>query len=109
MEPPSAAWGALESAETRFVTDIQWPTWLKLSNLDEQGGKSESRRAERTRSPLRPVDLYTIRIISRARSKLSNDTKFDNVSLNANTITQAHDIYLQVYNTGPLHWATTLR
>ena len=46
MEPPSAAWGALESAETRFVTDIQWPTWLKLSNLDEQGGKSESRRAE---------------------------------------------------------------
>ena len=43
-------------------------------------------------SPLRPLDLYTVRIVSRARSKLSNNTNFDNVALNANFITSAHDL-----------------
>ena len=47
-------------------------------------------------SPLRPLDLYTIRIVSRARSKLSNNTNFDNVALNAKFITHAHEIIVRV-------------
>ena len=59
-------------------------------------------------SPLRPLDLYTIRIVSRARSKLSNNTNFDNVALNAKFITHAHEIIVHVgapralTHTGPI-------
>ena len=47
-------------------------------------------------SPLRPLDLYTVLIVSRARSKLSNNTNFDNVALNAKFITHAHEIIVHV-------------
>ena len=52
-------------------------------------------------SPLRPLDLYTIRIVSRARSKLSNNTNFDNVALNAKFITHAHEIIHVVHVGAP--------
>ena len=42
---------------------------------------------------LRPPDLYIIRKLSERRSKLSNNTNFDNVALNAKFIIHAHDIY----------------
>ena len=42
-----------------------------------------------------PPDLYISRKLSERRIRLSNSTKFDNVVLNANFITQAHDIHKQ--------------
>ena len=42
---------------------------------------------------LRPPDLYIIRKLSERRSKLSNDTIFDNVALNAKFITHAYDVF----------------
>ena len=41
---------------------------------------------------LRPPDLYIIEKLSERRIKLSNNTNFDNVALNAKFITHAHDI-----------------
>ena len=47
---------------------------------------------------LRPPDLYIIRKLSERRIRLSNNTKFDNVALNANFITSAHDILEYIWN-----------
>ena len=47
-------------------------------------------------SGLRPLDLYTIRKLSERRTRLSNDTIFDNVAPNAKFITHTHDIYIQL-------------
>ena len=41
---------------------------------------------------LPPPDLYIIRKLSERRIRLSNNTKFDNVALNANFIIHASDI-----------------
>ena len=41
---------------------------------------------------LRPPDLYIIRKLSERRIRLSNNTNFDNVALNAKFIIHAHDI-----------------
>ena len=48
---------------------------------------------------LRPPDLYIIRKLSERRSKLSNNTNFDNVALNAKFITHAHDMYKYIVYT----------
>ena len=46
---------------------------------------------------LRPPDLYIIRKLSERRIRLSNNTNFDNVALNANFITSAHEINNHIY------------
>ena len=45
---------------------------------------------------LRPPDLYIIRKLSERRIRLSNNTNFDNVALNAKFITHAHEIIVRV-------------
>ena len=43
---------------------------------------------------LRPPDLYIIRKLSERRIRLSNNTNFDNVALNAKFIIHAHDLLI---------------
>ena len=45
---------------------------------------------------LRTPDLYIIRKLSERRIRLSNNTDFDNVALNAKFITHAHEIIVHV-------------
>ena len=47
---------------------------------------------------LRPPDLYIIRKLSERRIRLSNNTNFSNVALNAKFITHATDIYYILYH-----------